>query len=115
MKNEVKKMPCFAHLLQQDQGALGVLQRTLVAAELTQHRARVEMCVGRVVHLLEPSLNLEGLLEVLQAGVELPLAAVVARQVVEGDGPSGRVTLCQNFGLLQEFQYHCEVLDEEKW
>lgn len=89
-----------------------MLQRRLVAPQLRQHRAHVQVRVRRVFHLIaaEAGLDLERLLQVAQRRVQLALAPVVARQVVVRHRTPGRVALRQNVRLLQQLQHHGKVL-----
>jgi hypothetical protein len=60
-------------LLQEDESTLSVLEGALVSTELGEDGTGVEMGVGWVVNLLKATLYLEGLLEVLEGGVELQM------------------------------------------
>lgn len=126
-------------LLKEYEGALRVLEGALVAAELAEHSAGVEMGVGGVVNFLQSALDLEGFLEVLEAGasegakralaarqsgrnygkhnsiaisprVELPLPPVITSQVIKSNRPPRWIPLRQNLRLLQQLQHHREVL-----
>ena len=97
-------------LLEKDEGALSMLESTLVAAELRQDSACVEVGVGGVVDLFEAALDLESFLEVLEGRMEFSLAAIVAGQVIECYSPTGGVPLREDLSLLQELQHHSEIL-----
>ena len=92
-------------LLEKDEGALSMLESTLVAAELRQDSACVEVGVGGVVDLFEAALDLESFLEVLEGRMEFSLAAIVAGQVIECYSPTGGVPLREDLSLLQELQH----------
>ena len=97
-------------ILKEDDGQHGMLKRIIMAVQLAQHCAQIEVSVCQRPGLVQLQLQLQRLDQIRKGGLDLASASVIASEVIEGGGLEHNRLPGHNLRLFEILQRPLKVL-----